>query len=177
MEKFRALFLTAIAQLGYAAILLQAFLIPPPLKSFRPCGCTIVGPRYVEQLILLNQRSASETGEKDRGRSKTIKDDKFCPKADLEESPPVLKNLQLEDRLQQLLFKHSAQVALCITLDPKGNVRTARTRSDTLGEGDLSLVGQYVVENWKFMPGPGAVSALDQVPHRMTLAVRQEAVW
>jgi hypothetical protein len=177
MGKARPLFLTAAAQLGYAAILLQAFAIPPPLQSFRPCGCTIVAPQNIRRLILFDQLPSSQSGNKADIISKNSQSDKFCPRALSATAPPMLENLYLDGRLEQLLFKHSAQVALCLTLDPQGNVKSATTRSVALGAPDQRLIAEYVTANWKFTPRGGASSALDRGPHRMTLAVHQDLVW
>jgi hypothetical protein len=89
----------------------------------------------------------------------------------------MLENLHLDGRLEQLLFKHSAQVALCVTLDPQGNVKSAHTRSFALSAPDQRLIAAYVTANWKFRSRPGAAPDLDQGPHRMTLAVHRDLVW
>jgi hypothetical protein len=177
MEKVRPFLLTAFTQLGYFALLLQAFVIPPPLKSFRPCGCSTYAPTIVKRLILLHQLPTSRAAEEPREKSKIGAGDRFCPMAGQNAAPPVLNNLQLDSSLEQLLFKHSAQITLCLSLDAQGNVLDAATCSVALSDKDQRLIARYVTQNWKFLPERKAGAGPITGHHRMTLAIHQEAIW
>lgn len=177
MEKAKAFILTAVVQLGYFAILVQAFVITPPLKSFRPCACTIIAPTPIKRLTLMSQLSSSQSNTAGEINSANASGPKICGKRQSRNAPPVLQTLKLEPQLENLVFALSAEVDLCIKLDGNGRATKAHAASNALGNADEKLIEQYVIGNWQFRAATQEYQKSLEGDYAFKLGVHEELLW
>jgi hypothetical protein len=177
MKNAIASVLTAVVQLGYFAIVVQAFVVTPPLKSFAPCACSIIEPAQIKRLLLVNQLPSSEANIIGDTKSENASGSKICRARQSAGPSPVLNNLQVESRLEKLIFEHSAQVELCVKLDANGKVSAAHAESAVLGDGDEKLIAKYVAENWTFRAAANASGNELEGYHAFVLGVHKELLF
>lgn len=169
--------LSTLAQFGYFAILVQAFVVPPPLKSFRPCGCIIIEPVPIKRLILLNHLPSSQNLTAAHGKANAGVPGKNCGRAQSLHPNPSLKRLELAPVLERLLFSHSSPVELCIELNASGKTVSANVDGASLSEADERLIASYILDNWEFWrPSHHAAAPLAGL-YSFTLGVHQELQW
>jgi hypothetical protein len=178
MEKAKAFILTAVVQLGYLAILVQAFVVTPALKSFRPCACTIIMPTPIKRLTLINQLPSSDTNTFADNGTDTAFGPKICGKNPLStRAPPVLQTLKLEPYLENLVFDLSAKIDLCVKIDGDGKVARAEATSTELGDADEKLIEIFVVENWRFRAPTQEHQKNLEGDYAFKLGVHEELHW
>jgi hypothetical protein len=172
MQKAKIFAMSSLAQFGYFAILLQAFVIPPPLKQFAPCACTPVLPQYTNKLTLFNQLRSSKAApfavsDESAGAN-------FCGGAPTNAQPIYVDSLELNDSLEQLVFAQSDTIKLCVKLDAAGRAVSVETESASLSRSDERLLANYIAKHWTFTAVSRAGRNNPEGAYSMTLGRHQE---
>jgi hypothetical protein len=147
MQRSKIFALSWVAQIGYFAILLQAFVMPPPIEYFGPCGCSIHF-EYTQRLTLYNNLPSSGTRSTpaDKASANTI--DPFCSGSPRNRPAIHVSNLALDKSLERLMFKQARPVQLCLTVDDHGAIVSTKAQSESLSAADESLLADYITRNW-----------------------------
>ncbi len=167
--------LTAVVHCGYAAILVQAFVVTPPINSFRPCGCTIYLPEVVKHLTLLNLSPATGSDEVSHADTRTGPGQRICKAGSSDTAAPILTNLHLSPQLEMLIFDGSKRVDLCVTISSAGKVTGANASSLFLSRADERRIEDYIVSNWIFTAAAGKQMIAGSYP--LIMGVREVQNW
>lgn len=174
MSKIGPLLLTGFVQIGYFAIMLQAFIVVPSIQYFRPCACTIIPLEPVNRLILQNGLESSQRRPASNVAARSGEGSNFCNTQQSNKSSIFLDNLELSKDLEQLVFNQYEPVKLCLKIDALGRVTDADAMSDSLSSADEILLGKYIAEHWTFTGMSVPTSGTIEGSYSMTLGTHRE---
>lgn len=174
MKKAGTFLLSSLAHIGYFAILLQAFIVVPPTAYFGPCACTIIGPKLVKRLVVMNLFQGSESRSAHVSNLASGSGHEFCPDTQRANAAIYLNNLGLEASLEKLVFSLEEPVNLCVTINETGDVVSAQADSSSLSSTDERLIADYITDKWSFAGAPAEPTLGIGGTYALTLGAREE---